>query len=387
MEHVRVAVICPMPEEKWYSIELCAEMLLANVRAHHARSIRAERVAPHLVQRFARLPHVGARRTAVRGDRLLNRFWDYPRYLRRRVGEFDLFHLAEHSYGQLAGALPVERTVVTCHDLHSFRCLLEPEEDPRPRWYRMMARQQMTALLTAARVICVSQTVRDELLGYGLVPAARVSVVHNGTHPACSPLPNPAADTEAASLLASDRPTVDLLHVGGIAPRKRLDVLLRVFAAVRQKLPEVRLVRVGEAFAPAHQELVKELDLEGSIRILPFLDREVLSAVYRQSALVLQPSDAEGFGLPVTEAMACGTPVVASDIPVLREVGGTVATYCPVADVEAWSNAVLELLAERRENPERWSTRRSAGVEHGALYSWEENARGVVGVYRELLAA
>lgn len=384
MDRSRVAVIGPMPEEKWYSIELCAEMLLTNLRADSALGIEAEYLAPRLVRRFELLPGFGRSRTAVNADRLLNRFWDYPRYLRKRIGEFDLFHLAEHSYGQLSRVLPTERTVVTCHDLDTFRCLLEPEKDPRPQWHRLMAQQQMTALVTAARVICVSHTIKDELLGLGLVPAERVAVVPNGTHPTCSPLPNPAADTEAASLLASDQPTVDLLHVGGTAPRKRLDVLLHLFASVRKELPEARLIRVG-AFAPAHQELVKELDLEGSIRALPFLDREVLAAVYRRAALVLQPSDAEGFGLPVVEAMACGTPVVASDIPVLREVGGTVATYCPVGDVAAWSRAVLQLLAERREDPVGWNARRAASVEHGLMYSWEENARGVAAVYRELL--
>lgn len=387
MSPFRVALIAPMPEEKWYSIELCAEMLLANLQAHHADSVRAEILAPHMVRRLSLLPYVGHRRHALNADRLLNRFWVYPRYLRQRALEFDLFHLAEHSYGQLARGLPAERTVVTCHDLDTFRCLLEPERDPRPRLYRAMAQQQMTALLTAARVICVSHTVRNELLGFGIVPAERVAVVPNGTHPSSSPHPNPPADDVAASFLASPRPTVDLLHVGGIAPRKRLDVLLRVFATVREEIPEARLIRVGGAFAPAHQELVKELHLEDSILVLPFLDREVLSAVYRRATLVLQPSDAEGFGLPVTEAMACGTPVVASDIPVLREVGGTVATYCPVGDVMAWSRAVLELLAERQEQPERWAARQVAGVSHGSMYSWEAHARGVLAIYQELLAA
>ncbi|HEX8674248.1 MAG TPA: glycosyltransferase family 1 protein, partial [Longimicrobium sp.] len=365
-------------------IELCAEMLIANLRAHHSHAFEAERLAPHAVPRFERLPRAGGRRTAVNADRLLNRFWDYPRYLVRRVGEFDLFHLAEHSYGQLVRVLPAGRTVVTCHDLDTFRSVLEPHRDPRPGWYRAMARQQMGAVLKAARVICVSHTVRDELLGFGLVPPERVAVVHNGTHPSSSPLADPPADREAAALLAGAGPTVDLLHVGGTAPRKRIEVLLRVFAAVRRELPAARLIRVG-AFTPAHQELIAELRLEDSIVALPFLDRDVLSAVYRRAALVLQPSDAEGFGLPVTEAMACGTPVVASDIPVLREVGGTVATYCPVGDVAAWSAAVLALLAERRDDPARWAERRAAGVAQGGLYSWEAHTRGVVAVYREIL--
>ena len=89
------------------------------------------------------------------------------------------------------------------------------------------------------------------------------------------------------------------------------------------------------------------LGLEPHIIVLPFLERRVLAAVYRRAAVVLQPSDREGFGLPVAEAMACGTPVVASDLPPLREVGGAMASYCPVGDVEAWTSTVSELLDER----------------------------------------
>jgi glycosyltransferase involved in cell wall biosynthesis len=385
MESVRVGVMSSLAEEKWHSIDLCAEMLLRNLRAHHAPAIQAERLVPAMVRRFERLPGIGRRRTAVHADRLLNRFRDYPRFLRRRTGEFDLFHLVEHSYGQLARVLPPERTVVTCHDLEAFRCVLQPERDPRSRWFRMMARQQMAAVRTAARVVCVSHAVRDELLGFGLVPEERVVVVPNGTHPSSSPLPDPPADEAAAALLASPRPVVDLLHVGSNAARKRIDVLLRVFAEVRKEVPDARLIRVGGAFAPDQERLVAELGLGGSIVVLPFLERETLSAVYRRVALVLQTSDAEGFGLPVPEAMGCGTPVAASDIPVLREVGGAAATYCPVGDVAAWTRAVLDLLAERRERPAEWDARRGRGVEQAARFSWKENARRTVEIYREVL--
>ena len=119
---------------------------------------------------------------------------------------------------------------------------------------------------------------------------------------------------------------------------------------------------------------------------LPFLERDVLAAVYRRSALLLQTADAEGFGLPVAEAMACGCPVVASDLPVLREVGGPATAYCPVADIAAWQETVIRLLRERRQQPEVWALRSNQAVTHAARFCWSENARQTARIYRNVHA-
>ncbi|MGD0072760.1 MAG: glycosyltransferase [Candidatus Binataceae bacterium] len=99
----------------------------------------------------------------------------------------------------------------------------------------------------------------------------------------------------------------------------------------------------------------------------------------------MQPSEREGFGLPVIEAMACGVPVVASDLPALREAGGPSTTFCPIADVPAWTNSIVELLRERQNWPERWRERRFAALGWAARFSWREHARMTVQVYKELL--
>jgi glycosyltransferase involved in cell wall biosynthesis len=123
-----------------------------------------------------------------------------------------------------------------------------------------------------------------------------------------------------------------------------------------------------------------------AILTLPFLDRATLAAVYRRSALVLLPSDREGFGLPVLEALACGTPVVASDIEALREVGGDAVTYCPVGDVACWRASILELLQARRR-PAEWAARRDAGIARAAAFSWSRYTREIAALYRRLAPA
>src|SRR5262249_25104198 len=153
----------------------------------------------------------------------------------------------------------------------------------------------------AARVICVSEATRDELVACGLVEADRTAVIHNGVHDACSPNPDAAADAEADKLIRS-RGSIDILHVGSAIPRKRIDVLLNVFAGLKQQFPGARLLRVGGKFTNAQTRLQRELGIAESVVELPQLNRRTLAAVYRRAALLLLPSEREGFGLPVLEA-------------------------------------------------------------------------------------
>jgi glycosyltransferase involved in cell wall biosynthesis len=265
--------------------------------------------------------------------------------------------------------VPRGRAIVTCHDLDTFRCVLEPGRESRSRLFHVMTRRILDGLQNAVRVICNTDTTRAELLRYRLVPPSRLKVILFGVHPAFSPVPDKVADAKAAQLLGPPTPdTVELLHVGSTIPRKRLDVLLKILKGVHQEFPNVRLIRVGGPFTPAQKVEVDYAELRESIRIVSSLTSFELASVYRRAALTLLPSESEGFGLPIIESMACGTPVVASDLASTREAGGPEAEYCPVAEVSAWVDTVVRLLRERAEEP--------AG--------WAEHARQVAAVYDDL---
>jgi glycosyltransferase involved in cell wall biosynthesis len=380
----RVAVVCDLLEEKWPSMDLVGEMLFANLRKDHSASVLATCLRPPMRRRFTRV--ASASDIAFNTDRFVNRFWDYPKWLRRRKDEFDLFHVVDHSYAQLVHQLPAAHTVVTCHDLDLFRCVLDPAAARRSWAFKAMAKYVLRGMCNAARVTCPSDTIRNELLAHGIVSPDRVVTVSNGVHPSCVPAPDLVADAEAARLLGPiGEDAIDILHVGSTIPRKRIDVLVRVLASLREEFPNARLIRVGGPLTAAQAELVEGFSLREAVVELPFLDRSVLAAVYRQAALLLQPSEREGFGLPVIEALACGTPVVASDLPVLREAGGQVATYCTVGDVRAWSESIIKILYERRHDPDRWFALRLAGIAHAGKFSWANYARQVVALYQELL--
>jgi len=381
----RVALVCDFVEEKWPSMDLVAEMLSSELQAHHSSEFNVERLCPPMAMRFSRVPGLGERKVLRNADRLANRFFDYPRWLRRRAQDFDLFHLVDHTYAQLVHELPAERTVVTCHDLDAFRCLLNPDREKRPRWFRAMIARVLEGLQRAAHIITVSYAVRDQLLQYAIVPSDRISVIPNGLHPSCRSEPDSIADSQAAGLLPNVPGALWLLNVGSMMRRKRLDVLLQVLAAVREDFPQVRLIRVGGQWTPDLAHMALDLGVEQAIVDLPFLSRPALAAIYRRADLLVHTADAEGFGLPLIEAQASGCPVVASDLPVLREVGGTAACYAPVGDIAAWKQAVAKLLRERIAAGPEWRDQQDRSLANAARYSWTEAAARTADLYRSVL--
>jgi glycosyltransferase involved in cell wall biosynthesis len=375
-----VAVVADLLEERWHSMDLVADMVIAHAGGGVA-SLDLFRPAFRSPMP-ALAPYFGSRPPAL--SRIFHRFWSYPRWLRQQPPA-DVYHIVDHSYAHLVHALPSRRCVVTCHDMDAFRALTTTgeRESALPRW---LVQRVLDGLRRAAVVVCVSEATRGDLVAQALVPAGRTVVVPNGVHQAYGPTAEPEADAAAAALTGRAG-GADLLHVGSTIPRKRIDVLLEVLALIAKARPDVRLWRVGGSFTPGQAQRVRELGLGDRIVVLPFVTRPVLAALYRRAALLLLPSEREGFGLPLIEAMACGRPVVCSDLPVLREVGGGAAEYCPVGEPAAWSARILDLLAERDTCGDRWEARVSAALTRSAAFSWERHAAAMGRVYRDVAAA
>jgi len=387
MKRPRIAVVADLAEERWHSMDLVAEILMLGLRSPGARMVDAVQIRPSMVRRFTRVPGLGRWSQVQTADRIINRMWDYRRTLSEQAADFDLFHIVDHSYAHLVTVLPPDRSLVMCHDIDAFAGVL-PGTDGQSMVGRLLGERLLAGLVLARKIVCGSHATRDALLASGVVEASRVAVVPYGLHPTCTARRDPRAEAVADGQLGPVDPACpEILHVGSTIPRKRIDVLLDVFAALRDRHPSLRLIRVGGAFTRPQQRQVSRLGLTRRITVLPYLERRVLAAVYRRAAVVLQPSDREGFGLPVAEAMACGTPVVASDLPPLREVGGAIASYCPVGDVASWATTVGALLDERANDGSAWAARRAASVADSRRFDALEHARRMLDVYRELLPA
>jgi glycosyltransferase involved in cell wall biosynthesis len=382
----RVGIVCDLVQENWPSMDLFGDMLLKNLHETHADRFAAERLRPDYKRHWAHAAW-GPVRLADVAERALNRYVKYPRWLYQRRGDFDLFHVTDHSYSHLVHSLPGERSVVTCHDLDAFRCLLVPATTARSWALRRVTAPVLSGLKRAAWVICNSQVTADELSAQGWVRPERMSVVYMGVAPAFSPNADEGADQEAERLLGPHYRQIKLLHVGSTIPRKRMDVLLHVLAEARKTFPDSILLRVGGPLTSDQQALAQRLGVAGCILELPFLEDRILAAIYRTSTLLLLPSDREGFGLPLLEAMACGLPVLASDLPALREVGEEATVYCPAGDVGSFCRSTLSVIGAAQQQSSDLQHRRKAGLARATQFSWSRCADEVAKIYDKVLSS
>ena len=313
---------------------------------------------------------LGAKSSVIRSLTLV------PAALRRL--HVDVFHGMDHVGIPLVGN--AAKCVVTVHDVIP---LILPRTFTLR--HRLVVRMALARVRQKAdRIIVPSQTVKRDVVQHLGLAEDLVVVTPEGCEPRFRPVPAEASLREVAAKYGL--PPRYVLAVGTLEPRKNLTTLLEAFARLRRAAaidPALRIVLAGARGwleEPIFQT-VRSLGLEQVVCFPGFIDDDDLPAVYSGAAVFVFPSLYEGFGLPLLEAMACGVPVITSNISSMPEVAGDAAMLVDPRNVDGLAAAIAQVLRDEALRDRL----RGAGIARARQFSWETAARQTLDAYASLV--
>jgi len=299
--------------------------------------------------------------------RIIQDPWNF--ILQRSV---DLFHEPDARLPGFARA----RRVVTVHDLFS----LVSDEFSDPDFIKMKKARYAKIARSADRIITVSASTRNDLVERLGVPESRITVVPLGKEEIYKPVDEHEA-RQVARRHGIDGPY--LFFVGNLSARKNLVRMLEAFAALRPALGKDLLFVMSGSVTYGGDEVMAAIDRLGvgeRVKAVGFVPRDDLPALYSGAEAFMFATLYEGFGIPILEAMACATPVIASNISSHPEVAGDGALLVDPRDSEAIHHALEKILEDS-------SLRKGLiekGLDQAARFNWEETARQTLGVYESV---
>jgi glycosyltransferase involved in cell wall biosynthesis len=267
--------------------------------------------------------------------------------------------------------------VVTAHDLIVFN---QPSlMAPASRWY--FGKWIPSTYKTADHIIAVSKATKGELVNrLGLDPD-KITPIYHGIDPVYVRTTEPHEINRIRHMYHV--PMEFYLMVGSFEQRKCISEAIDAFSRISKSSSMLRLLLVGleNKYQRQMRSLVKSLDMEEKVLFPGYIPDRELVTLYSVATAFLFPSSAEGFGLPLLEAMATGCPIIASDLPVFREIGGDAVVPVPVNDPVALSQQMLKML----ENPEHRAVYVRRGLARSLQFSWDHAAEETFRVYLKVL--
>jgi glycosyltransferase involved in cell wall biosynthesis len=276
--------------------------------------------------------------------------------------------------------------VVTIHDMVN---LFYNEEMISALHMNLRRYRFRRGLTRSSRVIAVSEATKRDVENLLGVPPGRITRVYNAPDPAF--VGRDRADGERDRRLMMERYQIDrpfLLYAGAIRHHKNIPRLVEAFAVLREQLVnhpvygDLRLVIIGDTISryPAVRQAMLKSKVEHAVRFLGFVPFETLRCFYEAAEAFVFPSRHEGFGLPPLEAMACGTPVVTSNVSSLPEVAGDAAMLVNPGNVFDIARGIRDVLTDDSLRAEL--VRR--GHIQAARFNWERSAREVLDIYEDV---
>ena len=308
------------------------------------------------------------------------RFWRHPRSASQQ--KVDLFHIIDHTDGHIAYWLKKlgKPIIITCHDLVQY---VYPEilrdRSRFPAFSMASWRYSVRGLKLADRVVAVSENTAKDVTRMLDIASERITVVSNGVDPQFRVISGDRIKTRRQQHTNSAE-EICLLNVGSTHQRKNIPTVIKVLAILRDRGVSVRLWKVGEDFTPEQKTDISDRHLKSQITWLRQPDRETLIELYNAADILLAPSLYEGFGLTVLEAMACGTPVITSNVSSLPEIVGDAGILVDdPLNAEEIASSVLRLWQE----PDYSNTLIAKGLKRIKQYTWLRTAEKIASIYEQ----
>ena len=287
--------------------------------------------------------------------------------LARLIGrQDDIVHLPNQDFARYA-VFVKKPFIVTVHDL--FRMCLGFNGETISE--RMLLKLDTRCLRRASHIITVSHNTKNDLIKYLKIPVGRITVIYNGIDRRVF---KPYREKPL------DKPYI--IYVGSERPRKNLGRLFEAFAVLKKDFPDLKLVKAGtygrsEEYRKQSMQQLKNLDITRDAIFLDYIPDIELARYYSSAILLAYPSLYEGFGLPPAEAMACGCPVVTSNISSLPEVVGDAGLLVDPYSTQSLAQAMRRVLTEDKLRDEMIVK----GLEQAKKFSWEKTIEQTLEVY------
>lgn len=367
---MRVAIARTMPE---FSMDVYAEGLVSGLRA----------VRPdwEIVELFPQPIDRKSRSSWVRARKYYERFWNFPRCVTRQ--NVDIVHIVEAAEAHMVYGLrkTAKRTVVTCHDLiNYFYSDNRIASVQMPLISHQMWMHGIGGMRYADRVVAVSSaTAKDTIQILNLAPD-RVCVVPNAVEAIFQPLPKHQVQT-IRQQYALQPDTFCLLNVGSDHRRKNLLNVLQSLVVLKQLGLSFVFGKVGSDFTTEQKDLIQQLQLEEVVRYWGKPDKATLVQLYNAADVLVSPSLFEGFGMTLLEAMACGIPVITSNVSSMPEVVGDSGLLVDPNSPSAIADAILRLYKDRIF----YTNLVEKGLTRVKPFTWQNTAEQVATIYEKLL--
>ena len=299
------------------------------------------------------------------------RFFNYPFFIHK--SDADSIHILSQDLGFVLNFMSKtqkRKTIITVHDVIPLQYPLFEQAEHLffKKFDKWFFKKSIESLKQAEQIICVSYATKKNLLQYINYPENKIQVIYE--YP-----------SKEFINLHKNRNPYDIMYVGSEMPHKNLKVLIEALGYVKNKIPHIRLIKIGKSHWPGAREQLLELANKKNLtkNILWKDTVEDLAEDYNCATLLVHPSLHEGFGFPIVEAMACGCPVLCSDKDSLPELGGTAVEYFNPENEKELAEKIIKIVENKRIQEEM----RKKGLLQVHNFNQERFKKETVAVYRK----